>query len=69
MPCAIGVDSTLILWISAPFYTLLLQGDVVHAHPEANGVFRIGVHLTDVIEGNWDHLKRDVLMRLEDELE
>ncbi|MCI0475030.1 MAG: PilZ domain-containing protein [Anaerolineales bacterium] len=53
----VALDASMILWIFAPFYTLLVKGDVVHAQRRANGLFRVGVKLTDVIEGNWDVLK------------
>lgn len=56
----IAPDSSLILWIMAPFYTMLVKGNVVHAHRESNGSFRVGVKLTDVIEGNWDLLKKEL---------
>ena len=56
-------DASLILWIMAPFYTLLVKGNVVHARREANGLFRVGVRLTDVIEGNWQVLKKGLEAR------
>ncbi len=62
----VALDASLILWIFAPFYTLLVKGDVVHAHRGANGLFRVGVKLTDVIEGNWDILKKDIHARAND---
>jgi len=63
MSQAIDPNTSLILWIRAPFYTLLVKGNVVHAHREANGLFRVGVKLTDIIESNWDVLKKDVRAR------
>lgn len=57
-------DASVILWIFAPFYTLLVKGNVVHTQRAPNGLFRVGVKLTDVIEGNWDVLKKDVRARV-----
>jgi hypothetical protein len=59
----VELDTSLILWIMAPFYTMLVKGNVVHARREANGLFHIGVKLTDVIEGNWQVLRKDVEFR------
>jgi hypothetical protein len=59
----VDLDTSMILWIMAPFYTMLVKGNVVHAHRGANGLFQIGVKLTDVIEGNWQVLKKDVSSR------
>jgi hypothetical protein len=59
----VALDASLILWIFAPFYTLLVKGEVVHAHRCANGLFRVGVKLTDVIEGNWQVLQKDIRAR------
>jgi hypothetical protein len=42
---------------------MLVKGNVVHAHQESNGLFRVGVRLTDVIEGNWDVLKKEPAAR------
>ena len=56
----VDLDASLILWIMAPFYTLLVKGTVVHTRREANGLFHVGVKLTDVIEGNWQVLKKDI---------
>jgi hypothetical protein len=53
-------NASLILWIIAPFYTLLVKGNVMHAHRSSNGLFLVGVKLVDVIEGNWEVLKKDV---------
>ena len=63
LPQEIAADASLILWIFAPFYTLLVKGDVVHAHRAPNGSFRVGVKLTDVIEGNWNVLQKDIRAR------
>lgn len=57
-------DSSLILWIFAPFYTLLVKGNVVHTQRAPNGLCRVGVQLTDVIEGNWEVLKKDIRARV-----
>jgi hypothetical protein len=59
----VAPDASMILWIFAPFYTLLVKGNVVHSHRNANGLFRVGVKLTDVIEGTWDVLKKDIHAR------
>jgi hypothetical protein len=59
----VALDASLILWIMAPFYTMLVKGNVVHSHRGANGLFHVGVKLTDVIEGNWQVLKKDVASR------
>ena len=67
MPYAVDLDTSLILSINAPFYTLVARGDVVHARQIASGVYHIGIKLTDMIEGDWSHLKLDVLQRLEEE--
>lgn len=56
-------EASLILWILAPLYTLLVKGDVVHTQRGADGIFRVGVKLTDVIEGDWDVLKKDIRAR------
>ncbi len=56
----VELDTSLILWIMAPFYTMLVKGNVVHTRRGANGLFHIGVKLTDVIEGNWQVLKKDL---------
>lgn len=62
----VAPDASMILWIFAPFYTLLIKGDVVHTHRRTNGLFRIGVKLTDVIEGNWEVFKKDLQARAND---
>ena len=59
----VTLDASLILWIMAPFYTLLVKGIVVHARREPNGLFRVGMKLTDVIEGSWDLLGKDIQSR------
>jgi hypothetical protein len=59
----VTLDASLILWIMAPFYTLLVKGTVVHARQEPNGLFHVGVKLTDVIEGSWDPLRKDIQSR------
>jgi hypothetical protein len=59
----VTLDASLILWIMAPFYTLLIKGNVVHARQEPNGLFHVGVKLTDVIEGSWDLLRKDIQSR------
>ncbi len=65
MPCAIDLESALILSIHAPFYMLVIQGTVVHSRQISDTAYRVGVHLTNSIEGNWDHLKMDVRQHLE----
>jgi len=60
----VALDASLILWIMAPFYTLLVKGNVVHARREPNGLFHVGVKLTDVIEGSWDPLRKDIQSRV-----
>ena len=69
MPCAMDLDSALVLSINAPFYTLVVQGNVVHSRQISDNAYRVGVHLTNAIEGNWNHLKIDVRKRLEEESE
>lgn len=64
MPCAIDLDASLILSINAPFYTLVIQGNVVHSRQIAANAYHVGVQLTNCIEGNWNHLKRDVHTRV-----
>jgi hypothetical protein len=54
MPRGVDPGTSMILWITAPFHTLLVKGNVVHSHVAANGLFCVGVRLTDVIEGSWD---------------
>jgi len=66
MEHAVDADTSMILWILAPFYTMLAKGSVVHSHAAENGLFRVGMRLTDVIEGSWDVLERDVKARLEE---
>ncbi len=58
------LDASMILWITSPLYTLLAQGNVLHSRRAPNGWFHVGVRLTDVIEGSWDHLKKDIKARL-----
>lgn len=65
MPCAMDLDVALILSVHAPFYTLVIQGNVVHSRQISENSYHIGVHLTNSIEGNWDYLKLDVRNRLE----
>ena len=60
MPCGIDLDASLVLSILAPFYTLVIRGDVVHSRQISNHTYHVGVRLTDAIDGNWDHLKLDV---------
>lgn len=64
LPAPVDMTASLILWIHAPFYTLLVKGNVVHARKTQEGSFLVGVRLTDFIEGNWDHLKKDIRSRL-----
>jgi len=59
----VALAASLILWIMAPFYALLVKGNVVHARREPNGLFHVGVKLTDVIEGSWDPLRKDIQSR------
>ena len=59
-----ALDATMILWISAPFYSMIVQGHVVHSRPSPDGMYFVGVKLTDMIEGGWDRLQQDVLSRL-----
>jgi len=58
LPRALAADGSLILWITAPFYTGLFKGQVMHARAAANGMFHIGIQLTDVIEGHWEALEQ-----------
>lgn len=67
MPHGVDLDGSMILWITAPFYTLLVKGSVVHARAVANGLFHVGVRLTEVIEGSWDWLEQQVQARLVEE--
>ena len=64
----VDLDASMILWIFAPFYTMLVKGNVVHTRRGANGLFHVGVKLTDVIEGNWQVLKKDIESRAADTL-
>ena len=64
-PCAMDLDTSLILSIHSPFYMLVIQGNVVHSRQVSDNTFHVGVHLINSIEGNWDLLKRDVRKRLE----
>ncbi|MBI5030347.1 MAG: PilZ domain-containing protein [Chloroflexi bacterium] len=64
-PCAMDLDSSLILSIHAPFYLLVIQGNVVHSRQISETTYHIGVRLINSIEGNWDHLKKDVQKRLQ----
>ena len=59
----VALDASLILWIMAPFYTMLIKANVVPARQEPNGLFHVGVKLTDVIEGSWDLLRKDIQSR------
>ena len=65
MPCAMDLDASLILSINAPFYMLVIQGNVVHSRQISPTAYHVGVRLINCIEGNWDHLKLDVHKRLE----
>lgn len=69
MPCAMDLDLSLILSIHAPFYLLVIQGNVVHSRQISENAYHIGVHLINSIEGNWDHLKLDVRKRMERDIE
>lgn len=69
MPYSPSLDASLILSINAPFYTLVLRGDVIHARPAPDGLFRVGLKLTEAIEGNWEHLKLDIRSRIKHKLE
>jgi hypothetical protein len=68
MPHGADLDASLIIWITAPFYTLLVKGNVVHSRSMGNGLFHVGVKLTDVIEGNWTVLRRDMQTRMNEGL-
>ncbi len=65
LPRAMDLDGSLILWITAPFYTMLFRGDVVHSRRAPNGLYHIGIKLTEVIEGRWDMLEQLVQKQLE----
>ncbi len=65
MSCAMELDAALILSINAPFYTLVMQGNVVHSRQISETAYRVGVRLINSIEGNWDHLKMDVRKHIE----
>ncbi|MBI3914202.1 MAG: PilZ domain-containing protein [Chloroflexi bacterium] len=65
MPSALDPNGSLILWITAPFYTMLFKGSVMHSRAAPNGMFHIGVRLTDVIEGRWESLEELVQKQLE----
>ncbi len=69
MPCDIDLDASLILSINAPFYTLVIQGNVVHSRQISANAYHVGVRLINCIEGNWDHLKLDVRKRMENGIE
>lgn len=58
IPQAVDINGRLILWIMAPLYTLLVQGNVVHARRGSNGMFQVGVQLTDIMEGDWELLQQ-----------
>jgi hypothetical protein len=62
----VDLDASLILWIREPFHTILVKGNVVHSRGVADGLFHVGVKLTDVIEGSWEIWKRLVELRDED---
>ena len=66
MPCAVDLNASLILSINGPFYMLVVEGDVVHSRQISPHAYRVGVRLTNAIEGNWDHLKMDVHRLLKD---
>ena len=61
----VGSNDTLILWLNAPQYALHVRGIVVHAHRTGRGLWRVGVRLDEVIEGDWHLLERDIEHRLE----
>lgn len=63
MPRGVDLDASMILWITTPFYTLLVKGNVVHSRALENGLFHVGVKLTNVIDGSWDFLERDIQKR------
>ncbi|MBI3537643.1 MAG: PilZ domain-containing protein [Chloroflexi bacterium] len=60
MPHGLDLDGSLIMWITAPLYTMLFKGSVVHSRLAQNGLFHIGVKLTDIIEGRWEMLEQTV---------
>lgn len=52
-PQKVSPDARMIIWICAPSYTMLAQGTVAHSQLQPNGLFFVGLELTDVIEGKW----------------
>lgn len=69
MSNGVDLDASLILWIMAPFYTMLVRGNVVHSRLAPGGVYHVGVRLTDVIEGSWDVMRRSIEARYVQEVE
>lgn len=65
----LDLNASLILWVRGPFHTLLFKGDVVHSRGISEGVFHVGVKLTDVIEGSWSIWKRVVELMSEEPFE
>ena len=51
-------EGSLIVWIFAPFYIGVYKGRILHSRQMANQRFRMGVQLTDVIEGHWQALEQ-----------
>lgn len=70
LPHAADLSAVMILYVHAPLYTLVVRGNVVHSRQEPDGSFHVGLQITDSIEGNWAHLKRDARTHLsENEIE
>ena len=67
LPHGLDLNGSLILWITAPFYTMLFRGSIVHSRRAPNGLFHIGIRLTDVIEGKWETLERIIQQKLGEE--
>ncbi len=64
LPRGLDLNGSLILWITAPFYAMLFRGSVVHSRRAPNGLFHIGIRLTDVIEGRWETLEQMIQQKL-----
>jgi c-di-GMP-binding flagellar brake protein YcgR len=67
--CPLDPETSVILWLQSPFYTLLIKGAVMHTSPVANGTYHVGIELLEVIEGEWQVLEDAVLERLQAEME
>ena len=61
----LGSGGSMILCIIAPLYTMLFRAQIVHTRLSPNGLYLIGVQLTDVIEGRWETVEQLVQAVLE----